>query len=46
MLSNLDRETYPRVVLSRVADHPINRIEASLPWNAGAPTADRKADPK
>ena len=38
-LNSLNPEAYLHEVLSRIVDHPINRIEKLLPWNLAAESA-------
>lgn len=42
-LNALDPEAYLREVIGRIADHPINRIAALLPWNIGLASPIRTA---
>lgn len=44
-LNGLDPEGYLREVLTRIADHPISRIQELLPWNIAAslPAANQPA---
>jgi hypothetical protein len=37
-LNGIDPELYLRQVLTRIAQHSINRIEELLPWNIQADT--------
>jgi hypothetical protein len=42
-LNGVNREAYLREVLSRIADHPINRIKELLTWGVAVePTANSR----
>ncbi|ANJ86742.1 hypothetical protein MB84_31330 (plasmid) [Pandoraea oxalativorans] len=40
-LNDTKPEACLREVLGRIADHPVNRIDAFLPWNIGMPSPTR-----
>jgi transposase len=36
-LNGVEPETYLREILTRIGEHPINRLNELLPWNIGRP---------
>jgi len=38
-LNGINPEAYLSEVLTRIADHPINRIEELLPWHLSSPAS-------
>jgi hypothetical protein len=45
-LNGVDPERYLRKALTRIADHPVNRIEELLAWNVGVPDPNHNSGPE